>query len=369
MLINGDQRISAVFISREQKRRLSKPALALVLTSVMLLAGCENLAYYSRAAGGQLSLIWNRQSIERVMADKNTDPLLKQQLRLVQEARAFASDQLLLPVGGNFSHYVDTGRPYVVWNVYGAGEFSVNSKTWCYPIAGCVGYRGYFSEQAAQEKARELQEQGYETHVGGVAAYSTLGWFDDPVLNTFAFHKPDRLVSLIFHESAHKKLYVKDDTLFNESFATAVEQEGLHRWQARHSGSPPHQSPEVQWSQQLNLLLMRYRERLATLYGSELAISVKRKRKKQIFLELHQSYSNLKTQLGMDQRYDAWMSTINNAKLATVSDYHRFVPAFARMMAQAGSLSAFYSEVSQLAAQDRNSRHKQLEQLLMESSE
>ncbi|MGB1271763.1 MAG: aminopeptidase, partial [Endozoicomonas sp.] len=239
----------------------------------------------------------------------------------------------------------------------------------CYPVAGCVGYRGYFSEQAAQEKARELQKQGYETHVGGITAYSTLGWFDDPVLNTFAFHKQDRLVSLIFHESAHKKLYVKDDTLFNESFATAVEQEGLRRWQLRHSDKASVSDPEAQWSQQLNLLLMKYRERLATLYDSDLSTSVKRNRKKQIFQALHQAYSALKVQLGMDQRYDAWMSTINNAKLATVSDYHRFVPAFARMMARAGSLSTFYSAVSQLAEQDRNSRNKQLERLLMESAE
>jgi predicted aminopeptidase len=190
------------------------------------LPGC----YYAQAAKGQWELSRKRQPIEEVLASEDTSPELAARLQLVQEARQFAIDELGLPDNDTYRTYADIEREYVVWNVFAAPEFSLQAKTWCFPIVGCVSYRGYFAREDAERKAQQLEEQGYDVIVGGVAAYSTLGKLRDPVLSSMMNWDDLELVGVLFHELAHQVLYIRDDTGFNESFATAVEEFGVLRW-------------------------------------------------------------------------------------------------------------------------------------------
>ena len=210
----------------------------------------------------------DRQAIAQLIEDPNTPVDLKTQLQLVLELRAFAQSELQLPVEGQYSHYVNLERHAVVWNVFVAPELSLEPKTWCYPIAGCAAYRGYFSEQGAREYAVEFADEGYDTYVGGVAAYSTLGWFNDPVLNTFVYWEEPQLADLIFHELAHQLLYVPGDTQFNESFATTVAMEGVQRWMQKRNNTEQYEKYLQGRAQQEDFIHMlgRCRERLVRVY-------------------------------------------------------------------------------------------------------
>jgi len=214
-----------------RKRQLAAAALAVLL---VLCASCETVGYYTQAVGGQLSLLSKRQPIEAFLQKETTDAALAERLIQVQRIRAFAEQSLALPVGKSYASYVDLGRDpeqnYVVWNVFAAPNLSLDGKSWCYPVIGCAKYRGYFSQKAAQRYADKLAEQGMDTFVGGVTAYSTLGWLSDPVLSSFVHFTDASLAALLFHELAHKVFYISGDTEFNESFATAVAEEGLKRW-------------------------------------------------------------------------------------------------------------------------------------------
>jgi predicted aminopeptidase len=218
-------------------RRLVKVA-ALLLVSLLLLA-CETVGYYSQAVRGQLAIVLGRQDIERLLQDETLDPLLAERFHELLSIREFAASELALPVAGNYSSYVDLGREHVVWNVFAAPEFSVDPLNWCYPIAGCVSYRGYFSKQAASRYAGQLADEGYDVYTGGVDAYSTLGWFDDSLLSTVLDRDSYQLAGLIFHELAHQVLYLPGDTTFNESFATAVERAGWRPVASKHSLHKP----------------------------------------------------------------------------------------------------------------------------------
>ncbi len=216
-------------LSRGNEARASLRSLLLLPILAGMLAGCESLAYYAQAASGQWSLLSRRQPIEEVIAAPDTSEALSSQLQLVPALRDFARESLQLPLNGQFLDYADLQRDYVVWNVLAAPELSFQAETWCFPLVGCVAYRGYFSASAAREFAGDLAVRGYDTHVAGVAAYSTLGWMHDPVLNTFVMLPEPRLADLIFHELAHQLLFIPGDTGFNESFATTVAREGVRR--------------------------------------------------------------------------------------------------------------------------------------------
>ncbi len=327
--------------------------LSLLICLCLALAGCESLGYYSQAASGQLSLFNDRHSIEQLIEDPSTPVDLKTQLLLVLELRAFAQSELQLPVEGQYSHYVNLEREAVVWNVFVAPELSLEPKTWCYPIAGCAAYRGYFSEQGAREYAVKFTVQGYDTYVGGVAAYSTLGWLNDPVLNTFVYWEESQLADLIFHELAHQLLYVQGDTLFNESFATTVAMEGVQRWMQKRNNTEQYEKYLEGRAQQEDFIHMlgRYRERLVRVYQAPSGDDEKRRRKEEQIGLLREDYTSLQQQWGDAQAYSAWMAApINNAKLNSVALYFELVPALERLLAKENyQLPDFYERCVQLA--------------------
>jgi predicted aminopeptidase len=295
----------------------------------------------------------DRQPIERLIEDPTTPVDLRTQLQLVLELRAFAQSELMLPVEGQYSHYVNLERDHVVWNVFAAPELSLEPKTWCYPFAGCSAYRGYFSQQKAREYAVALADQGYDTYVGGVAAYSTLGWLNDPVLNTFVYWEESQLADLIFHELAHQLLYVPGDTLFNESFATTVAMEGVQRWMQKRNNTQQYGKYLEGRAQQEDFIHMlgRYRERLVRVYQAPSGDDEKRRRKEEQIGLLREDYTSLQQQWGDAQAYSAWMAApINNAKLNSVALYFELVPALERLLAKENyQLPDFYERCVQLA--------------------
>ena len=336
-----------------------------ILSLSGILWGCQTVHYYSQAIEGQCRILLKRQPISEILTDSESTQSLRERLIFILKVRDFAENELQLPVNNHYLTYVDLKRPFVLWNVVAAPEFSLTPKTWCYPVAGCAAYRGYFAETNARQYADRLTKQGYDVYVGGVTAYSTLGWFDDPVLSTFIRFSEARTAGLIFHELAHQILYVKDDTAFNESFATLVEQEGLRRWQHA-SGS---ELIYTEYLQQHRLreefiqLIMRYRQRLEMLYQTDLAPTEKRTRKKTIFSELQNEFNYLKTkQIGFSA-YDVWMNqSLNNAKISSVVSYNNFLPAFQKILTQnMGEINQFYEVCRQLTQKNKYERHQILE--------
>ena len=324
--------------------------------------GCESVHYYSQAIRGQYRILEKRQPISEVVADPASPESLRERLEFILAVRQFAENELQLPVKNHYLTYVDLQRPYAVWNVFAAPEFSLEPKTWCYPVVGCAAYRGYFSQEDAHQYAAGLIEQGYDVYVAGVSAYSTLGWFDDPVFSTFVQYSKAHSAALIFHELAHQVLYVKDDTAFNESFATAVEQEGLQRWQAASRASHLYRDYIMGYrrQQQFIQLIMQYRRELETLYQSDASHTEKRGQKAAIFAALQTEFARLKTTENGFSAYDHWMGyALNNAKIGSVLAYHDFVPSFKKMLANhEGDLSRFYRACLELAREKKAERHR-----------
>jgi predicted aminopeptidase len=347
-----------------QSRRLIKLA-ALLLVSLLLLA-CETVGYYSQAVRGQLAIVLGRQDIERLLQDETLDPLLAERFRELLSIREFAASELALPVEDNYSSYVDVGREHVVWNVFAAPEFSVDPLNWCYPIAGCVSYRGYFSEQAANRYAGRLADEGYDVYTGGVDAYSTLGWFDDSLLSTVLDRDSYQLAGLIFHELAHQVLYLPGDTTFNESFATTVERAGVSRWLAANGQEQLLVQAETQQRRQAQFieLVSDYRDRFATLYESDLQESLMRQRKQQLQQQMRADYQQLKAGWDGYQGYDAWFArSLNNAQLSTVSSYNDLVPFFTELLRQCeGDFALFYQRVQELVDMEARDREQVLSQ-------
>lgn len=331
---------------------------------LLLVSGCSNLGYYWQSVNGQLE-VWRRERpIENVISDPAVAQELKDKLARVLEIRAFASRDLRLPDNSSYQHYADLGRPFVVWNVYAAPEFSVQPLRWCFLFAGCVSYRGYFSREAAERFAVELAQQGHDVYVGGVPAYSTLGRFADPVLNTFIQYSEADIARLIFHELAHQVAYAKDDTVFNESFAVAVEQEGVRRWMTRTADANQLELFERNQRARVELarLVHRHRDRLDTLYHTRLAPEAMRERKREIFAELEAEYVALKAGWGGYAGYDGWFAhKPNNAQLASVGIYTQLVPAFEALLEREGrDLARFYAVVKGLAAASKDEREAQM---------
>lgn len=333
---------------------------------VLMLAGCETLQYYPHVIGGHLELIAGRESIETLLEDPETDAVLRKQLQTVMEIRRFAVDKLLLPVNGHYRSYVKLDRPYVTWNVYATPEFSLAPKTWRYPIVGRAGYRGYFTPERAADCAATLQDSGLDVYIVGASAYSTLGWFADPLPSTVVARDETALANLIFHELAHQLLYVSGDTTFNESFASAVAEEGTRRYLA----SPEKLRQQREYRQrrlrhkQFTQLVAEYRRRLENLYGRQLETAVMRRRKQAVFTEMLAAYRRLRDDWQGYGGYDAWFEPpLNNAKIASLSTYNELVePILALLEEKNGNLRAFYSACRDLAQMTFAERRQRLQQ-------
>ena len=331
----------------------------------MLLNGCASVGYYGQLASGQLRLLQAREPIDRVIADPARDSKLRAHLSQASEARAFASAHLHLPDNNSYRLYADIGRPFVVWNVFATPEFSLAPQNHCFPIAGCVAYRGYYSQGAARGEAALQQLQGMDVSIGGVEAYSTLGWFNDPILSSMLHWGDERLATLIFHELAHQRFYVKDDTAFNESFATFVEQEGTRQWRTHRGLAPDNGNPLRQRDQFIQLILDT-RQRLETLYAQPLPAEQMRQRKAAEFEHLRADYERMRdSQWAGDKRYDAWVyAPLNNARLLPFGLYDQWVPAFAALFKrEGGDWLAFYSAVQRLGRLPAEARKTALEAL------
>ncbi|WP_349572252.1 aminopeptidase [Azotobacter salinestris] len=335
------------------------------LLLAVCLNGCSTLDYYAHLAGGQLELLRRREPVAAVVADPARDPALRQRLAQAQAARRFASARLGLPDNASYRLYADLGRPYVVWNLFATEEFSVAPVTHCFPIAGCVAYRGFYELGRARGAAALLNRQGLDTFVGGVEAYSTLGWFADPILAGMLRHGDDALAALIFHELAHQRLYVPNDTAFNESFASFVEREGLRQWRASR-GLPPPDERRAHRSEQFSRLVLETREQLRQLYASGLPADELRRRKAAEFERLRQRYRALRdVEWQGDRRYDAWVEgPLNNAKLLPFGLYDGWVPAFAEIFRRAGrDWPRFYEQAERLTRLPAAARERRLAEL------
>jgi predicted aminopeptidase len=333
----------------------------------LLVSGCANVSYYFQSVSGQLD-VWRRERpIEEVIADPATAQALKARLARVLEIRAFASRELGLPDNASYRRYADLGRPFVVWNVFAAPEFSVQPLQSCFLFAGCVSYRGYFAREDAERLSAGLAEQGNDIYIGGVPAYSTLGYFADPVLNTFIHYPEAEIARLIFHELAHQVAYARDDTVFNESFAVAVEQEGMRRWLAR--GGDAKQREQFERGRRIRAefasLVQKHRERLDALYRTRLAPDAMRGRKREILAELEAEYRSLQAEWGGYSGHDRWFaSKPNNAQLASVVAYSQLVTVFETLlMREGGSLARFYAAVKELAALPKEERDSRIRAL------
>ncbi len=336
------------------QRRMLKLFAALLAAGAMVpIAGCSSVGYYSQAVNGHLKLMRAREPIDDVIASEATSPELREKLQTLVEARQFAVEELGLPDNDSYSSFVETGRSAVTWNVVAATEFSVNPKTWCFPVAGCVSYRGYFDRADADEYAAQLAEESYDVTVGGASAYSTLGWFDDPVLDTMLRGNDTRYIGTLFHELAHQTLYVKDDSNFNEAYATFVEQLGLRKWLEERG--EPERIADYEASQEriedfVNLLNAT-RNNLQATYAKDIDEKTMRDEKAAVFDNMRAEYETLKASWGGFSGYDNWFKRdINNARLVAVSTYRRYVPAFYAMYLEAGEdLQRFY-EIAKIAA-------------------
>ncbi|HYC44318.1 MAG TPA: aminopeptidase [Burkholderiales bacterium] len=345
-----------------------RKSLLLALAFAALLAGCANISYYLQSVRGQLD-IWSRQhDIENVVDKPSTPEPLRKKLRAVLTMREFASEQLGLPRNMSYRSYANLERPYAVWNVFAAPEFSLKPRQWCFLFAGCVNYRGYFDKADAEEFAAEVRSEGYDVFVGGVPAYSLLGYFPDPVLNTFVGYPDAHLARLIFHELAHQVVYVSDDSVFNESFAVAVEQEGVRRWLARYGTQADHDAYAqiARRREEFVSLVEKYRQRLGAVYKTRVAPDAMRARKAQIFDEMRVEYEQVKAGWGGFKGYDRWFAEEpNNALLASVVIYTKRVPAFQALLArEGGNLPRFYAAAKELARMSHRQRTVALDRLM-----
>lgn len=319
------------------------------------------------AMSGHLDVMNRARPIDEVLAEASTPQALRVKLRYVQTVRDFATQELDLPDNGSYRGYADVGRPYVVWNVFAAPELSLDPHQSCFAVVGCVAYRGYYSLSAAEAHAAELRAEGLDTYIGGVPAYSTLGFFEDPILNTFISYPDAELARLIFHELAHHKVFVKGDTTFNESFAVAVEREGLRRWLKEHGSASDGQSYAQHGDRREGFyrLVLGYRDKLQKVYRSKAAEAEKKSAKQQLYTDMNREYQELKTVWGGYSGYDRFFAGANNATLASLSAYTQLVPAFEALLEREGhDLPRFYQAANELAQLDKSVRDARLAALM-----
>jgi len=349
---------------------LATLALVAVATATMCLTGgCSSVGYYAQSIDGHMSLLRAAKPVPEVLADSQTPAKLRERLALSQQMREFAVTELALPDNDSYRRYADLHRNAAVWNAVAAPELSLKLETWCFPVVGCIGYRGYFDRAAADAFAAQLREQGLESNVYGVPAYSTLGrlpgaFFADPLLSTFINYPEVELARLIFHELSHQVAYANGDTMFNESFATAVERLGSQRWMAERAS--PEASAEYRAfdarRRDFRTLTARTRDELDALYKSGASDADKRRDKAIIMERMRADYAALKAGPWAGYAgYDAWFANANNASFGVLSAYTELVPQFERLFEQQGrDYKRFYAEVKRLAALPKDERRAKL---------
>jgi len=354
----------------------------MLVSAVVAVSGCRTLGFYAQALKGQYQIVAHQERIDRLVADSKTPERLKARLKFLEELRSFAKKELKLPVDGHYQKYADVHRPYVVWNVEAAPELSTKPKTWWYPLVGSLEYRGYFSKSGATNYAGYLRRKGYDVYVGAVQAYSTLGWFKDPVLNTFIFEPDAELAEIIFHELGHQRVFAHGDTDFNEAFATTVGQEGARRWLMAKGDKAAlgEYLASLRRNDQFVHLVMKAHARLEALYGDtrtedgkvkstdrKRAVTVEtlRRGKEKVFEDLKHDLASLKVQWGGNDEYDGWLDRqLNNADLNSVAAYYDLVPGFERLLALNGNdLEKFYSAADRLAHMPKKERKEWLKTL------
>jgi predicted aminopeptidase len=352
----------------------------LVVGGGFALTGCQTARYYTQALMGECQILAREQSCAKLIADPHTPLDLKAKLDLTREICAFAERELKLKADGHYRRYADLARPFVVWNIYAAPQFSLEAKTWWYPWVGRLDYRGFFAEPDARQNAARLSGQGWDVYVEGVEAYSTLGWFKDPLLNTFIHHDEAVLAEILFHELAHQRVFAAGDTDFNEAFATTVGEEGARRW-LRAKGDATALERYLtarRQNRRFVQLVQNARHQLEVLYGDErtpdgridaakrggeVASLALASEKQRILEDLRGDYQKLKAEWGGESSYDDWFARgVNNAQLNSVATYYDLVPAFERLLATSGGdLDRFYAAAKQLARLPRAERHQRLQ--------
>lgn len=333
----------------------------------LTVSACSSFGYYMDLMAGHSELLEQRKPVADILEEKETKPKLRKLLETSQKIRDFASNELYLPENDSYRLYADLKRPYAVWNVVAAKEFSIKPKKWCFLIVGCLSYRGYYSKEEATAFANELKAQGYDVYVGGASAYSTLGWFDDPLLNTMMYKSEARRAGVIFHELAHQVVYIDNDSAFNEAFATTVEQEGIRKWLARKGKNDKYQEylrdkhRDSQWNQ----LLEDTRKQLKGIYKLKISSNEKKLAKQHAFSELQKKYQQLKKTWNGYNVYDKWMNQdLNNAHLLLVATYHDLVPTFKAILKNENyDMKKFYVAVEKYGQLDKEKRNEQLKQI------
>jgi predicted aminopeptidase len=320
------------------------------LISIFLMAGCAGPAFYAQAISGHLELMNGRTEIDEILADNRTDPALQQELKLAMEIRQFAINQLGLPDNGSYTQFVHTGRQAVTWNVVAAPEFSIEPRRWCFIISGCVSYRGYFEQHKAVRFSKKLEKKSFDVTVSPAIAYSTLGWFDDPLLDTMLQYQDEQLAAFIFHEMAHQQLYVKGDTEFSESYASFVEETGVREW-LRSSGRD---KLLARWlavnaaSTEFNQLIRVTRERLNKVYTSGIGEEEMREQKKAIFTNMESEYLTMvDANWDGQNHYRSWFTReLNNAQLALINLYQGGSCAFEKLYESAGGNMLHFQQLA-----------------------
>ena len=334
----------------------------LLMAMMFLLSGCAELAYYGHATVGQIEVISAGEPIEEIIASADTNVETHRQLKLIIEARQFAITELKLPNSDSFRDYADLKRPWVLWNVFATPELSLKTKQWCYPFFGCHDYRAYFNEAYAKQVASELEQEGMDVHIAHSPAYSTQGWFSDPIYNPMLRYDDLTLIGILFHELAHERVYIIDDSELNESFATAVQHEGVRRWLDINNKESEYKNYlyEEKINNEFIHMMIKHRSALQRVYTSELVGEEKRSKKKMIFKDLREHYKKLKQNWGGYAGYDHWFKKpLNNARLAPIGTYNNAVPKFKRLLEiYNGDLNVFYHEVERLSLMSKSEREK-----------
>lgn len=338
---------------------------ALILFSA-LSNGCSTVSWYSQSIWGHIEIMNSQQPIDELLEQNDIYPALRTQLVKVQQIRQYATSSLRLPNNNSYTEYADIGRPYVVWNIVATPALSLKPETWCYPIVGCASYRGYYKLESAQKHKAELVAQGLDVYIGRVPAYSTLGWFDDPVLNTFIYWNDYQLAGLIFHELSHQILYIKDDTAFNESFARAVQEIGIQQW-LKEVG--PEQIPQWQAHRNARSIVTQFKadiqQQLRELYQSSLTDADKLKQKNLIFSGILPAFDELATRHPEIKPWRNWFVEANSNAWFTASySYEQYLPAFLQLYIENNNnWPAFYAAVKKLARLEKADRSTALQKI------
>ncbi len=332
----------------------------LIIILIPLLSGCADITYYWHSAKGHLAIMHKREPIDDLIDDPELDKKLKQRLELIREIRQFSIDQLALTDSGSYTDFAQLDRPYALQNLFATPEFSTKLLSWCYPVAGCTTYRGYYEQQRLNKFVKQLEIEGNEIYIVQVPAYSTLGWFDDPVLSSFIHWPEFRLAGLLFHELTHQRIYIDDDSKFNESLASAVQQVGTQLWlnHRQQIDQLDQFNRSLSYRGDVVLLIESARNQLAELYHSELDDEDKRRQKQAIFQTSRQRYEDISTAHNYRDGFAKWFaSELNNAKLASVSTYHALIPSFVAMInAHDNDFEAFFDYVEKIGVLDKEQR-------------